>query len=69
MIQFIHATLPFGGIGASGQGTAHGFAGFAAFSHMRPVLTNRFSALPMLFPPSGSFVRRVVAAFARLLRL
>lgn len=40
VIQFIHANLPFGGIGASGQGTAHGFAGFAAFSDTRPVLTN-----------------------------
>jgi aldehyde dehydrogenase (NAD+) len=69
VIQFIHANLPFGGIGASGQGTAHGFAGFAAFSHMRPVLTNRLSALPMLFPPYGTFVRRVVAVFGRLLRL
>lgn len=30
-------TLPFGGVGASGMGAYHGEAGFATFSHMKPV--------------------------------
>jgi acyl-CoA reductase-like NAD-dependent aldehyde dehydrogenase len=35
-IQFSHENLPFGGIGNSGLGNAHGFYGFRAFfSHER----------------------------------
>ncbi|TPV97927.1 MAG: Aldehyde dehydrogenase [Beijerinckiaceae bacterium] len=34
-IQFSHDNLPFGGIGNSGLGNAHGFYGFRAFSHER----------------------------------
>lgn len=68
VVQFAHPNLPFGGIGASGQGSAHGRAGFEAFSHLKPVLRNRFSLLPMIFPPYGPFVRRVTHLFVRFLR-
>ena len=68
VVQFAHPNLPFGGIGASGQGAAHGRTGFQAFSHMRPVLKNRWSLLPLLFPPYGGRVRAMVAALERLVR-
>lgn len=38
MIQFLHGNLPFGGVGNSGFGNAHGYAGFKAFSHERAVV-------------------------------
>lgn len=45
-------TLPFGGVGASGQGAYHGERGFRTFSHERSVLhQSRRSALPLLHPP------------------
>lgn len=53
MAQFSHPGLPFGGLGASGLGAAHGEHGFRTFSHMRAVLGNRFSPLAHLFPPRG----------------
>ncbi|TQC58733.1 aldehyde dehydrogenase family protein, partial [Pantoea dispersa] len=31
--QFVHSGLPFGGVGASGFGSAHGVHGFRTFSH------------------------------------
>ncbi|NBO21488.1 MAG: aldehyde dehydrogenase family protein, partial [Rhodobacteraceae bacterium] len=58
--QFIHSGLPFGGVNTSGLGAAHGHAGFLAFSHERAVLTNRFSLLPLLFPPYTPRVRRLI---------
>ena len=47
-IQFSHDNLPFGGIGNSGLGNAHGFYGFRAFSHERAVLEDKFSIVPMV---------------------
>jgi aldehyde dehydrogenase (NAD+) len=46
--------MPFGGVGASGMGSSHGFFGFKAFSHERAVTFqsgidfNRFA-----YPPYG----------------
>ncbi|PTE16017.1 aldehyde dehydrogenase family protein [Pseudogemmobacter blasticus] len=68
MAHFAHPTMPFGGIGASGQGAAHGEAGFLAFSHEKPVVVNRFSVLPLLFPPVTGRVRRLVSLLLGLLR-
>jgi aldehyde dehydrogenase (NAD+) len=53
MIHFYQLDLPFGGVGHSGVGRSHGFAGFEAFSNPRGVLDQRlpFSAIEMLFPP------------------
>jgi aldehyde dehydrogenase (NAD+) len=59
VIQFVHPNLPFGGVGASGLGAGHGRTGFEAFSHLRPVLTNRLSLLPLVFPPYGRMARLV----------
>lgn len=67
MLHYSHAGLPFGGIGMSGQGAAHGHWGFRAFSHEKPVLENRFSALPWLFPPYRGHRAALIAAARRLL--
>jgi aldehyde dehydrogenase (NAD+) len=53
LIHFYQLDLPFGGVGHSGVGKSHGFAGFEAFSNPRGVLDQRlpFSAIEMLYPP------------------
>jgi aldehyde dehydrogenase (NAD+) len=63
---FVHPNLPFGGVGHSGLGAAHGETGFRAFSHEKPVLANRFSMLPLVFPPYGPRVRRVASWLRRI---
>jgi aldehyde dehydrogenase (NAD+) len=60
LLHFSHANLPFGGVNNSGIGAAHGVFGFRAFSHERAVLRDRFSTMPMLFPPYTSRVQRLV---------
>jgi aldehyde dehydrogenase (NAD+) len=46
------AGLPFGGVGESGMGRAHGEEGFLAFSHRRSVLSRPFWLdLPLRYPP------------------
>ena len=59
-LQFVHDNLPFGGIGNSGLGNSHGFYGFRAFSHERAVLEDKFSIVPMLFPPYTARVKRMI---------
>ncbi len=63
MIHFYELDLPFGGVGHSGVGKSHGFAGFEAFSNPRGVLDQRlpFSAIEMLFPPyQGKFKKFLI---------
>ena len=67
LVQFIHNGLPFGGVNNSGLGNAHGLFGFRAFSHERAILTNHFSAFPLLFPPYTKGVRRLVSIIKRVL--
>ena len=46
------AGLPFGGVGESGMGRAHGEDGFLALSHRRSVLRRPFWLdLPLRYPP------------------
>jgi aldehyde dehydrogenase (NAD+) len=65
ILQFGHENLPFGGIGTSGIGNAHGFYGFRAFSHERAVLEDKFSVVPILFPP---YTRRVKQTMKWIIR-
>ena len=54
LIHFANQNLPFGGVGASGQGNYHGFYGFKAFSHERAVLRQgRIDLLKQVYPPYG----------------
>jgi aldehyde dehydrogenase (NAD+) len=67
LVQFSHANLPFGGVNTSGIGAGHGETGFRAFSHERAVLRNRFLPLPMIFPPYGPRVMRLIGILKRVL--
>jgi coniferyl-aldehyde dehydrogenase len=54
--------LPFGGVGPSGMGRYHGFAGFQTFSRTTSVLyQRRWSALPLLRPPYGAAAKRILS--------
>jgi aldehyde dehydrogenase (NAD+) len=67
LVQYSHLNLPFGGVNTSGIGSAHGEAGFRAFSHERAVLKNRFLPLPLLFPPYTRRVLRLIGLVKRIL--
>lgn len=67
LVQFTHPNLPFGGVNTSGIGAAHGEHGFLAFSHERAVLRNRFLLMPLLFPPYGPRVMRLIGVIKRVL--
>ncbi len=61
LTQFVHPNLPFGGVNHSGLGSAHGFAGYKAFSHARAIVRNsRFSTLKLIMPPYNRFKRFIV---------
>ncbi|MCV2893411.1 aldehyde dehydrogenase family protein [Lentibacter sp. XHP0401] len=65
--QFTHTGLPFGGVNTSGIGAAHGHYGFRAFSHERAILSNHFSALPLVFPPYTGRAKRLIGLIKRFL--
>jgi coniferyl-aldehyde dehydrogenase len=65
--HFAHENLPFGGVGASGNGTYHGEAGFLTFTHQKPVFTQpRLAAAKLLYPPYGGKFEKVLALLRRL---
>lgn len=50
--QYAVHNLPFGGVGQSGLGSAHGKAGFDTFSHYKSVLKkSNWLDLPLRYPP------------------
>jgi coniferyl-aldehyde dehydrogenase len=58
--------LPFGGVGPSGMGHYHGFAGFETFSKKKGIfLQSRFSSLKFLRPPYGPTAERVIRFLLR----
>ena len=65
LVHFYHPDLPFGGIGHSGVGKAHGFYGFEAFSHARGVLDQRlrFSPIELLYPPYTGRLKQFLIDF------
>jgi aldehyde dehydrogenase (NAD+) len=67
VLHYSHAGLPFGGVNNSGIGASHGYNGFRAFSHERGVLQNRFSALPLVFPPYEGMAKRLIDLAKRIL--
>jgi len=67
LMHFTHDNLPYGGIGNSGLGNAHGFYGFRAFSHERAVLEDKFSITPMLFPPYTARVKQMIKMAVRFM--
>ena len=65
--HFAHKNLPFGGVGASGQGAYHGEASFLAFTHQKPVFVQpRLAASKLLYPPYGATFEKVLAMLKKL---
>jgi len=63
LVQFYQLNLPFGGVGHSGMGKAHGYFGFQAFSNARGIFDQRtrFSAIELLYPPYvGKFKEKLI---------
>jgi aldehyde dehydrogenase (NAD+) len=66
MNQFLHHYLPFGGVGGSGLGKAHGRAGFELFSNARSVLQQRrWNAIDLLYPPYTPIKRKIADLLLR----
>ena len=62
LIHFYQLNLPFGGVGQSGMGKAHGFFGFQAFSNARAVLEQplRFSGIQLMYPPYTKLKQKLI---------
>lgn len=61
LVHFAQEGLPFGGIGASGMGSYHGYQGFVAMSHMKSVYyQSRLNLNRMVRPPYGSFKKMIL---------
>ncbi|MGI4887048.1 MAG: aldehyde dehydrogenase family protein [Janthinobacterium lividum] len=62
ILHLAHPELPFGGVGTSGLGKAHGHAGFLAFSNEKGVLQQRvgFTALKAMYPPYNGRAKRLI---------
>jgi aldehyde dehydrogenase (NAD+) len=62
IIQLAHPDLPFGGVGNSGLGKAHGHAGFLAFSNEKAVLQQRvgLTGIKQFYPPYTPRVRQLL---------
>jgi aldehyde dehydrogenase (NAD+) len=69
VVHFFHTGLPFGGVGNSGMGRAHGFFGFEAFSNIRGVFEQplRRTPLQLMYPPYNTFKRRLIDFTLRFL--
>ncbi len=69
LIHFYQLNLPFGGVGQSGMGKAHGFFGFQAFSNARAVLEQplRFSGIQLMYPPYTKFKQKLIDFTVRYL--
>jgi aldehyde dehydrogenase (NAD+) len=65
LVHFYQLDLPFGGIGHSGVGKAHGFYGFEAFSNARGVLDQRLrlSPIELLYPPYKGKLKQFLIDF------
>ena len=67
LIHLANPGLPFGGVGASGQGNYHGRWGFETFSHARAVMHQQTPALAGVFYPPYENTRARLAT--RVLRV
>jgi aldehyde dehydrogenase (NAD+) len=65
LVHFYQLNLPFGGVGNSGVGKAHGYYGFEAFSNARGVFDQRlrFSPIEMLYPPYRGKLKQMLIDF------
>jgi coniferyl-aldehyde dehydrogenase len=67
LLHIAQEELPFGGVGASGQGHYHGEYGFRQFSKQKPVfIQSRFSGGGVIRPPYKPSIQRVLNWISRL---
>lgn len=66
-VHFAHPSLPFGGVGQSGMGKAHGQYGFLAFSNEKAVLKQRpgFSPTKTFYPPYTMKTKKLIKYFMK----
>jgi aldehyde dehydrogenase (NAD+) len=62
LIHFYQSNLPFGGVGESGIGKAHGVFGFEAFSNARGIIEQptKFSAVQLMYPPYTRWKQKLI---------
>ena len=66
LLHIAQEKLPFGGVGASGQGHYHGEFGFRQFSKEKPVfIQSRFSGGGIIRPPYKPSIERVLTWISR----
>jgi aldehyde dehydrogenase (NAD+) len=52
VLQVTNASMPFGGVGASGMGSYHGKYSFDTFTHLKPVMKKSlWFDIPLRYPP------------------
>jgi coniferyl-aldehyde dehydrogenase len=67
LLHIAQESLPFGGVGASGQGHYHGEYGFRQFSKEKPIfIQSRFSGGGIIRPPYKASIGRILDWIARL---
>ncbi len=67
LMHLSHPELPFGGVGASGVGSYHGFKSFETFSHAKSVMIRgSFMDLAVRYPP---YTEKTLRFFKRFLGL
>lgn len=58
---------PFGGVGASGQGSYHGEWGFNTFSKLKPVFSNpSLAGTKLFYPPYGKLFDRLLGLLRKI---
>ncbi len=69
LLHYLNPELPFGGVGNSGTGKAHGKSGFLEFSNLKPVFSQRrgFTTSRLVYPPYTKAVRRRIEWMLKLL--
>ncbi|TYZ09343.1 aldehyde dehydrogenase family protein [Hymenobacter lutimineralis] len=69
IVHLGHSELPFGGVGNSGVGKAHGHYGFLAFSNEKAVLKQRVgrTSIKLLYPPYTPKVQKMLDLLLRYL--
>jgi len=66
LVHFAQEGLPFGGIGASGMGSYHGYQGFLAMSHMKSVYyQSRINLNNLVRAPYTFFKKKILALINR----
>jgi aldehyde dehydrogenase (NAD+) len=67
-VHFLQHNLPFGGVNNSGIGTSHGYFGFQAFSHDKPVMKQKggFTSIQAFYPPYTKLSKKLMDWFLKL---